>query len=69
MIESRTMRWVGDVEFMGKRSAYKVLVQKPTGNRPLGRFMCKWDSIKMNVKETEWEDVDWIHKAQDRFVM
>jgi hypothetical protein len=58
-----------DVEFMRKRMTYKVLVQKPEGNRPLGRFRCKRDSIKVNVKEREWEDVDWIHTTQDRFIM
>jgi hypothetical protein len=27
----------------------------------------RWeDNIKINLKETEWEDVSWIHLAQDR---
>jgi len=24
------------------------------------------DNIEMNLKETGWEDMDWIHLAQDR---
>jgi hypothetical protein len=33
----------------------------------LGRCSCRLeDNIKMTVKEVGYEDVDWIHKAQDR---
>jgi len=32
------MRWAGDVACMGNRaSAYRVLVERPNGQRPLGR--------------------------------
>jgi hypothetical protein len=38
MVKSRRMRWVGHVARMGEmRSAFKVLVGKPEGKRPLGR--------------------------------
>jgi hypothetical protein len=33
MIKSRRMRWAGHV----KRNAYRILVGKPEGKRPLGR--------------------------------
>jgi hypothetical protein len=37
IIKSRRMRWVGHVARMGKkRKAYKLLVGKPEGKRPLG---------------------------------
>jgi len=37
------MRWAGHVVRMGKiRSAYKILVGKPEGNRPYGRPRCRW---------------------------
>jgi hypothetical protein len=38
MIKSRNMRWAGNVARMEeKRNAYKILVVKPEGKRPLGR--------------------------------
>jgi len=38
MIKSRRMRWAGYVARMGEgRGAYRVLVGKPEGRRPLGR--------------------------------
>jgi hypothetical protein len=41
-------------------------VGKPEGKRPLGRRMKNEDNIKMHLKETEQEDVQWINVAQDR---
>jgi hypothetical protein len=36
----------------GKRNAYRLLVGKPEGKRPLGRQRCRWsDNIKMNLGE------------------
>jgi hypothetical protein len=36
MIKSRRMRWAGHVTRMGeKRNAYRILVGKPEGKRPL----------------------------------
>jgi hypothetical protein len=38
MIKSKRMRWAGHVARMGEtRNAYKILVGKPEGKRPLGR--------------------------------
>jgi hypothetical protein len=38
IIKSRKMRWAGHVARMGeKRNAYRLLVGKPEGERPLGR--------------------------------
>jgi hypothetical protein len=53
---------------MGKiRNAYNILVGKPEANRPLGRPKCRWENnIRMDLKETEWEGMYWIHLAQDR---
>jgi hypothetical protein len=48
------------------RNAYKILIGKPEGKRPLGRPGRSWeDSIRMDIMET-CEGVDWIHLAQDR---
>jgi len=38
------MRWAGHVASMGERRvAYWVLVGKPEGKRPLGRFKRRWE--------------------------
>jgi hypothetical protein len=38
IIKSRRMRWAGHIARMGeKRDAYRLLVGKPVGKRPLGR--------------------------------
>jgi len=49
------------------RNAYKILVGKSEGKRPLGRPRRRWkDNIRMDIKEIGWEGVDWIHLAKDR---
>ncbi|KAJ4441925.1 hypothetical protein ANN_11787 [Periplaneta americana] len=49
-IKSRRLRWTGYVARMGEsRNAYRVLVGRPEGKRPLGRPRRKWeDNIKMD---------------------
>jgi hypothetical protein len=47
-----------------RRGVYRVLVGKPQGKRPLGRFRRRWeDYIKMDLKEVECGGVDWIELA------
>jgi hypothetical protein len=50
MTKSRRMRWAGHVGQMGdKRNAYRILVGKPEGKRPLGRPRRRWVvNIKMD---------------------
>jgi hypothetical protein len=62
MIKTRRMRWTGQVARMGEtRNAYKILVGKREGKRPLGRPRCKWvDNIKIDVREKGWYGRDWI---------
>jgi hypothetical protein len=68
MIKSRRMRWAGHVARMGeKRNAYRILVGKPGGKIPLGRPRRRWvNNIKMDLRETGWDNVDCIDLAQDR---
>jgi hypothetical protein len=48
------------------RNAYKVLIEKSVEKVTSGRPRRRWnDDIKMNLKEIGFEDVDWIHLAQD----
>jgi hypothetical protein len=53
--------------FIKKRNAYRLLVGKPEGKRPLGRPRRRWvDNIKMDLLEIGWSCVDWIGLALDR---
>src|SRR5215470_10217895 len=68
VIKSRRMRWAEHVARRGEgRGAYRILVGRPEGRRPLGRPRRRWeDNIKMDLREVGWEGVDWIELAQDR---
>jgi hypothetical protein len=68
IMKSRRMRWAGHVARMGeKRNAYRLLVGKPEGKRPLGRPRLRWvDNIRMDLGEVGCGDVDWIGLAKDR---
>jgi hypothetical protein len=40
---------------------------KPEEKRPLGSPRHRWvDDIEMDLREVEWDDMDWIDVAQDR---
>ena len=61
------MRWAGQVARMGEeRGAYRVLVGKPEGERPLGDLgvdgwiILGWISRRWDV------GMDWVGLAQDR---
>jgi hypothetical protein len=48
-----------------KRNAYRLLVGKPEGRKPLGRPRRRWlNNIRLDLVEVD--DVDWIGLAQDR---
>jgi hypothetical protein len=51
--KSRRMRWAGHVARMGeRRSAYRIVVGRPEGRRPLGRPRRRWeDNIKMDLQK------------------
>jgi hypothetical protein len=68
IMKSRRMRWAGHVAQMWeKRNAYRLLVGKPEGRRPLGRPRRTWlDNIRMDLVVVGWGNVDWIGLAQDR---
>jgi hypothetical protein len=53
--------WTGHVARLGEtRNAYRFLVGKPDGMRPLGRSRRRWvDNIRMDLVEVGWGDVDW----------
>jgi hypothetical protein len=68
LIISIRMGWAGHVARMGETTgAYRILVGKLEGQRPLGRLKRRWeDNIKMELQEVGWGDMDWIDQAQDR---
>jgi hypothetical protein len=60
IIKSRRMRWTGHVARMRekKRNAYRLLVGRPEGKRPLGRPRRRWvGNIRMDLGEVGWGDV------------
>jgi hypothetical protein len=68
MIKSRRMICAGQVARMGKKmNAYRILVGKPEGKRPLGRPRHRWeDNIKMDLRDMEQGGMDWNDVVQDR---
>lgn len=58
----RVLTWTGHVAHMGKkRTAYRVLVVKPEGKRPLWIPRRRREhSIKVGLKKIGWEWRDWI---------
>jgi hypothetical protein len=47
--------------------AYKSLVGKPEGKKPLGRPRRRWENIiKKDLREIGFENICWIHQARDR---
>jgi len=50
-----------------ERGAYRVLVGKPEGKRPLGRPRRRWvDNIRMDLQEVGCGYMEWIGLLQDR---
>jgi hypothetical protein len=68
IIISRRIRWAGHVPHMGdRRGAYRILVGRPEGKRPLGRPRLRWeDNVKMDLQEVGLGGIDWIDLAYDR---
>ena len=51
-----------------KRTAYRVLVGKPEGKRPLGILRLRWENdIKMNLHELgwgPWTELMWLRTGR-----
>jgi hypothetical protein len=46
-------------------NAYRI-IGKYEGKRSCGRPRSRWeDNIRMDLRETGWEGVDWMHLIQD----
>jgi hypothetical protein len=69
-IKSRRMRWAENVARIRrrKRIAYRLVVGKPQGKRPLGRPRRRWvNNITMDLVEKVLSDLDWICLTQDMY--
>jgi hypothetical protein len=52
---------------LARRNAYRILVGEPEGKRPHKRLLRRGvDNIKMDLREIDWGDMEWIGLAQDR---
>jgi len=64
VIKSRILRWSGHIARMEEgRSAFKILTDKPTGKRPLGRWE---DNIRMDFEDIGTNAGNWVDSAQNR---
>jgi hypothetical protein len=61
------LRYIQTSLGIGLKNAWRVLVGKPEGRRPLGRPRLRWeeDNIKMGLRNVGW-DINWIDLVQDR---
>jgi hypothetical protein len=51
-----------ELYYWEKRNAYRILVGKPEGKRPVGKRRRGWvDNIKIYLREIGWDGVDWIY--------
>jgi hypothetical protein len=71
VIKSRRMKWMGYVACTGdRRGAYRVLVGKHEGKRPLGRPRHSWEDIlkwifkKWNGGGGAWTALIWLGQGQ-----
>ena len=67
VIKSRRLRWTGHVARIEEgRGIFKILIDNPTGKRPLGRTRRRWeDNIRMDPKEIGIDTSNWEVSAQD----
>jgi hypothetical protein len=68
LVSTSRMRWASHVVRMGEtRNEFTIFVGKPEGKRPLYRLKRRWeDNIKMNLQETGYVDMKWIHLGRDK---
>jgi hypothetical protein len=67
IIKSRRMRYWPCNTNGEKKNAYRLMLGKPEGKRPLERPRRRWvDNIRIDLGEVGSGDVDWIGLAKDR---
>jgi len=74
VIKSR-MWWAGHVARMtAMTNAYKILVGKPGGRRPLRRPRCRWeDTVRMDLKTNRfgklWTGFIWLRSETRGWIL
>jgi hypothetical protein len=71
VITSRTRRRTGHVApTRGRRGAYRDLVGRPEGKRPLGRPWRRWEDIEMDLQEVGWgvDGLEWSGTRQGQVI-
>jgi hypothetical protein len=59
VMKSRRMRWVGQVARKGEgRGAYRILVGRPEGKRPLGKSRRRWEDNESLRSGIGWHGLD-----------
>jgi len=49
-----------------RRGAYRVMVKRRDGKRPLGKTRLRWEkTINMDLQEVGWLAMDWNDLVQD----
>jgi hypothetical protein len=68
VIKSRRLRWAEHVVRMEEcRSAFKIVIGKPTGKRSLGRPRRRWvNNIRMDLEEIGINAGNWVDSEKDR---
>jgi hypothetical protein len=68
IVKSRRMKWAGHIaQMFSKKNAYRIVVGKAGGKRPLGRpRRRRMYNILMVLREIGWDGMDRIDLAQDR---
>jgi hypothetical protein len=55
------------LHFPRKKNVYRIFVRETEGKKQLGRTRRRWmDNIKVDLREKEQGDVDWIDLDQGR---
>jgi len=50
-----------------RRGAYRVLVGKSEGKKPIGRCRRRWeDNSRMDPQKVGWGDMEWIELTRDK---
>ena len=67
VIKSRRLKWADLVARMEDgKSSFKILTDKPTGKRSVGRPRRCWENnIRMDLKEIDINTKNWANSAQD----
>jgi hypothetical protein len=59
-------RIIKSMRIRERRNAYRILVGKPEGRRPLERPRRGWvNNIKMDLRPIKWDGMNWIDLSQE----